>query len=51
MPFTTDVDAVADAAVAGLGTDATVLWSPPVLRYVFGVLSVLPQWLWRRLPG
>ena len=28
-PFTTDVDAVADVAVAGLSTEATVLWSPP----------------------
>jgi len=50
-PFTTDVDAVADAAVAGLSSDATVLWSPPLLRYVYAVLTVLPQAIWRRLPG
>jgi decaprenylphospho-beta-D-erythro-pentofuranosid-2-ulose 2-reductase len=50
-PLTTDVDAVADVAVAGLKSTATVLWSPPVLRYVFGVLSLLPQAIWRRLPG
>jgi decaprenylphospho-beta-D-erythro-pentofuranosid-2-ulose 2-reductase len=50
-PFTTDVDAVADAAVAGLSSDATVLWSPPQLRYVFGALTMLPQSVWRRLPG
>jgi len=50
-PFTTDVDAVADVAVAGLSSEATVLWSPPALRYVFGVLSLLPQSIWRRLPG
>jgi decaprenylphospho-beta-D-erythro-pentofuranosid-2-ulose 2-reductase len=50
-PFSTDADAVADVAVAGLASGATVLWSPPVLRYVFGVLSLLPQALWRRLPG
>jgi decaprenylphospho-beta-D-erythro-pentofuranosid-2-ulose 2-reductase len=50
-PFATSVDEVADAAVAGLATGATVLWSPPALRYVFGVLSLLPQPLWRRLPG
>lgn len=50
-PFTTDVDAVADAAVAGLSSDATVLWSPPQLRYVFGVFALLPQSVWRRLPG
>ena len=50
-PFTTDVDAVADVAVAGLSSDATVLWSPPQLRYVFGALTLLPQSMWRRLPG
>jgi decaprenylphospho-beta-D-erythro-pentofuranosid-2-ulose 2-reductase len=50
-PFTTGVDAVADVAVAGLRSDATVLWSPPLLRYVFFVLGLVPQALWRRLPG
>ena len=50
-PFTTDVEAVADAAVAGLSSDATVLWSPPLLRYVYAVLTVLPEAIWRRLPG
>ena len=50
-PFTTDVAAVADVAVAGLRSDATVLWSPPLLRYVFCVLRLVPQALWRRLPG
>jgi hypothetical protein len=42
---------VPDDAVAGLSSDATVLWSPTPLRYVFAVLSLLPQALWRRLPG
>jgi decaprenylphospho-beta-D-erythro-pentofuranosid-2-ulose 2-reductase len=50
-PFATDADAVADTAVAGLATGATVLWSPPALRYVFSVLRLLPQAIWRRLPG
>ncbi len=50
-PFTTDVDAVADVAVAGLATQRMVLWSPPPLRYVMGLLRLLPQALWRRLPG
>jgi decaprenylphospho-beta-D-erythro-pentofuranosid-2-ulose 2-reductase len=50
-PFTTEVDVVADVAVAGLSTDATVLWSPPLLRGIFAVLRLLPQSLWRRLPG
>lgn len=51
QPFTTDVDAVADVAVAGLSSEATVLWSPPPLRFVFGALQLLPTSLWRRLPG
>jgi decaprenylphospho-beta-D-erythro-pentofuranosid-2-ulose 2-reductase len=50
-PFTTGVDEVADAAVAGLSSDATVLWSPGILRVVFSVLRLLPAALWRRLPG
>lgn len=50
-PLTTDVDAVVDVAVAGLSGSATVLWSPPVLRYAFFVLRLLPQGIWRRLPG
>jgi decaprenylphospho-beta-D-erythro-pentofuranosid-2-ulose 2-reductase len=50
-PFTTDVDQVADVAVAGLASSATVLWSPPALRYVYFVLRLLPTAVWRRLPG
>jgi decaprenylphospho-beta-D-erythro-pentofuranosid-2-ulose 2-reductase len=50
-PLATDVDAVADVAVAGLSSGEPVLWSPPLLRYVFFVLRLLPQAVWRRLPG
>jgi decaprenylphospho-beta-D-erythro-pentofuranosid-2-ulose 2-reductase len=50
-PFATDVDAVADVAIAGLSSGQAVLWSPPFLRYVFFVLGLLPQAIWRRLPG
>jgi decaprenylphospho-beta-D-erythro-pentofuranosid-2-ulose 2-reductase len=50
-PFATDVDAVADDAVAGLAGTATVLWSPGLLRWVYVVLRLLPQAVWRRLPG
>jgi decaprenylphospho-beta-D-erythro-pentofuranosid-2-ulose 2-reductase len=50
-PFATDVDQVADDAVAGLASGATVLWSPAPLRFVFAGLRVLPPALWRRLPG
>lgn len=50
-PFATTADAVADVVVAGLGTPATVLWAPPVLRAAFAVLTRLPAAIWRRLPG
>lgn len=50
-PFSTDVDAVADAAMRGLASGKTVLWSPPLLRYAFAILGALPQAIWRRLPG
>ncbi|MHB8680814.1 MAG: SDR family NAD(P)-dependent oxidoreductase [Acidimicrobiales bacterium] len=50
-PFATTPDAVADDVVAGIGKGATVVWSPPVLRMVFGVMRLLPGAIWRRMPG
>lgn len=50
-PFTTDVDAAADSIVKGLGTQATVIWSPPLLQAAFLVLRHLPSAVWRRMPG
>lgn len=50
-PFAIDVDAVADVAIAGLSRGDQVLWAPWFLRYVFFVLGLVPQSLWRRLPG
>lgn len=50
-PFATTPGAVADVVVAGLGNTATVLWAPPVLRFVFSVLRRLPAAVWARLPG
>jgi decaprenylphospho-beta-D-erythro-pentofuranosid-2-ulose 2-reductase len=50
-PFATTAEGVADAVVAGLGTPATVIWVPPVLRPVFAVLARVPSALWKRLPG
>jgi decaprenylphospho-beta-D-erythro-pentofuranosid-2-ulose 2-reductase len=47
QPLATTPDAVADAIVAGLEADASVVWVPRALRYVFGVLRVLPRPLWR----
>ena len=50
-PFATTADAVAADVVAGLGRGSRVVWSPPVLRYVFGLMRLLPAALWRRMPG
>jgi hypothetical protein len=37
--------------VRGLEKGAEVVWAPPVLRYVFGILRLVPRSLWRRMPG
>lgn len=50
-PFAVDVDAVAADIVRGLERGQAVIWSPPVLRWVFSVLRLLPPSLWRRMPG
>ena len=50
-PLSIEATDVADAVVRGLEKDADVIWVPPVLRYIFAVLRVLPRSLWRRLPG
>ncbi len=48
-PMATTAEAVAADIVAGLRRKAHTVWSPARLRYVFGVLQVLPRPLWRRL--
>jgi decaprenylphospho-beta-D-erythro-pentofuranosid-2-ulose 2-reductase len=50
-PFAIDAPEVAHAVVRGLEKGAEVVWVPPVLRYVFGFLRVVPRSLWRRMPG
>ncbi len=49
VPFTTGVNEVADNALAGLERAERVIWSPPILRYVFFVLRHLPAPIWRRV--
>ena len=49
IPFTTGVNEVAQNAVRGLSSGQRVIWSPPVLRYVFFVLRHLPAPIWRKL--
>lgn len=48
-PFATTADKVAADVVDGIRRGRAVVWSPPVLRYVFGVLRSLPDPLWIRL--
>jgi len=50
-PFSVGPERVAADVVRGLERGATVIWSPGVLRWVFGVFRLLPQAVWRRLPG
>ncbi len=50
-PFSTTPEAVADAVVRGIGTGASVVYAPPVLRWVFAVMRHLPRAVWRRMPG
>ncbi len=49
-PFSSTVDQVADAVVAGLQEGRGVVWVPPVLRVVFAAARLVPQGVWRRLP-
>ena len=50
-PFSTTPDAVAEAVVAGIGSGASVVYVPPLLRWVFLVMRQLPRAVWRRMPG
>jgi decaprenylphospho-beta-D-erythro-pentofuranosid-2-ulose 2-reductase len=49
VPFTTDVDEVVKNILKGLANGDPVIWSPPILRYVFMVLRHLPRPLWRKV--
>jgi len=50
-PFATTPEAVADAVVKGIASGTAVVYSPPVLRWVFLVMKHLPRGIWRRMPG
>jgi decaprenylphospho-beta-D-erythro-pentofuranosid-2-ulose 2-reductase len=50
-PFSTDRGAVADAVIRGMDQKQTVIWAPAPLRFIFSVFRLLPQFVWRRLPG
>ena len=50
-PFAVESAVVAKAIVEGLETGAAVVWVPPVLRAVFAGMRLLPNALWRKVPG
>ncbi|MHB8318173.1 MAG: SDR family NAD(P)-dependent oxidoreductase [Acidimicrobiales bacterium] len=50
-PFSTGPEEVADAIIRGIETDAQVVWSPGLLRWIFMIMRNLPQSIWRKLPG
>lgn len=50
-PLAIEASDVADAVVRGLETGAEVVWVPRLLRYIFGILRILPRPVWRRIPG
>lgn len=50
-PFATTAEAVADDVVDGLRRGRDTVWSPAVLRAVFGVLRLAPRPVWRLLAG
>jgi decaprenylphospho-beta-D-erythro-pentofuranosid-2-ulose 2-reductase len=49
VPFTTGVNEVAQTVMKGLASGDRIIWSPPILRYVFGLLRHLPAPLWRKV--
>ncbi len=50
-PFAVGPDRTASDILHGLQRGQAVIWSPGFLRWVFPLLRVLPQSVWRRLPG
>ena len=49
MPFTTGPEEVAGYVMKGFETNDRVIWSPPILRYAFGLIHLLPKAIWRRV--
>jgi decaprenylphospho-beta-D-erythro-pentofuranosid-2-ulose 2-reductase len=50
-PFATGVDQVAEYVMRGLASGDRVIWSPPLLRYVFGLVRIIPEPIWRQVNG
>ncbi len=50
-PMSTTAEAVATTIVRGLESGASVVWVPSALRYVMGVMKLLPRAVFRRIPS
>ena len=50
-PFAVEPERVAGDVMRGLEAGQTVIWSPGLLKWIFGAFRLLPQALWRRVPG
>jgi decaprenylphospho-beta-D-erythro-pentofuranosid-2-ulose 2-reductase len=50
-PLAIGAERVANDILRGLRRNRTVIWSPGILRWVYGALWLLPRAAWRRLPG
>lgn len=49
-PFASTPSEVAEAVVEGLRRRRSRIWVPGVLRWLYVVARMVPQWLWRRMP-
>lgn len=49
-PFSSTPAQVATSTVRALASGRRTVWIPPVLRPMFAVMRLLPQFVWRRLP-
>jgi decaprenylphospho-beta-D-erythro-pentofuranosid-2-ulose 2-reductase len=50
-PMSTTPEAVTEAVMHGLESGAPVVWVPANAKWALAVARVIPQALWRRLPG
>ena len=50
-PLSSTKEAVADAVMAGLESSAPVIWVPAAARWAMALVRLVPQALWRRIPG
>ncbi|MGP4021048.1 decaprenylphospho-beta-D-erythro-pentofuranosid-2-ulose 2-reductase [Saccharopolyspora sp. 5N708] len=49
-PWSSTPEKVADATVNALRRGRRVVWVPPILRWVFAAMRLVPQPVWRRMP-